>query len=95
MKFGFMSGCETTTAIFILRQLQKKYLAKKKNLFFTFADRTIYGKGEAISLIPLYHFHLLHRLLDVSWAITLESSPLHIACSQTESGNLWFSRVSC
>ena len=30
------------------------------------------GKGEAISLIPLYHLHLLH--LDISCAITAESS---------------------
>ena len=31
------------------------------------------GKGEAISVIPLYHFHPLHRHLDISWAITAES----------------------
>ena len=48
------------------------------------------GKGEAISLSPLYHFHPLHRHLDISWAITAESSPLHIASSQTRTGNLWF-----
>ena len=47
------------------------------------------GKGEAISLIPLYHFHLLHRHLD-SRAITAESSPLHTANSRTRTGNLWF-----
>ena len=28
------------------------------------------GKGEGISLTPLYHFHPLHRHLDISWAIT-------------------------
>ena len=27
-------------------------------------------KGECISLTPLYHFHPLHRHLDISWAIT-------------------------
>ena len=37
------------------------------------------GKGEAISLTPLYHFHPLHRHLDISLAITAEISPLHIA----------------
>ena len=34
------------------------------------------GKGEAIFLIPLYHFHLLHRYLDITRAITAESSVL-------------------
>ena len=28
------------------------------------------GKGEAISLTPLYHFHPLHGHLDVNWGIT-------------------------
>ena len=36
------------------------------------------GKGEGTSLTPLYHFHPLHRHLDISWAITAESSPLPI-----------------
>ena len=38
MQFGFMPGCGTTDAIFVLRQLQEKYLAKKKNLYFAFVD---------------------------------------------------------
>ena len=33
-------------------------------------------------------FHLLHRHLDISQVITAESSPLHIASSQTRTGNL-------
>ena len=37
------------------------------------------GKGEGIYLTPLYHFYLLHRHLDISWAIDTESSPLCIA----------------
>ena len=42
-----------------------------------------HGKGEAISisLSPLYHFHMLHRHLDISCTITAKSSPLHIASS--------------
>ena len=37
------------------------------------------GKGDAISLTPLYHFHLLHRHLEFNQAITAESSPQHKA----------------
>ena len=38
------------------------------------------GKGGGgIYLTPLYLFHPLHIHLDISWAITAESSPLHIA----------------
>ena len=37
------------------------------------------GKEEGISLTPHYHFHPLYRQLDISRAITAESSPLHIA----------------
>ena len=36
-------------------------------------------KAEAISLNLLYHFHPLHRHLDVNQAITAESSPQHMA----------------
>ena len=53
------------------------------------------GKGEAIYLTPHYHFHLLHRHLDISRAITAESSLLHIASSRTRTGNLWFPSTSC
>ena len=33
MQFGFMKGKGTTDAIFIVRQLQERYLAKKKGLW--------------------------------------------------------------
>ena len=36
------------------------------------------GKGEGVSLNPLYHFHPLHRHLDNSRAITTGSSLLHL-----------------
>ena len=39
------------------------------------------GRGRQI-LTPLYHFHLLHKHLGISLAITVESSPLHIASKQ-------------
>ena len=37
------------------------------------------GKGEGISLTPYYHFHPLNMRLDITRAITAESSPLHMA----------------
>ena len=60
---------------------------KKKYIFFSiwvfFHDYSritgLQGKGQDISLTPHYHFHLLHRHLDISQAITAESSLLHIA----------------
>ena len=49
------------------------------------------GKGEeGISLTPHYHFHPLHRHLDINRAITAECLPLHIASGRTRTGNLWF-----
>ena len=53
-----------------------------------------WGEGEAISLNPLYHFHPLHRYLNISRAITAESSPLDIAGSRTRIWNLWFPSAS-
>ena len=38
MQFGFVSGRSATDAVFIVRQLQEKYLAVKKPLFFVFVD---------------------------------------------------------
>ena len=38
MQFGFMPGRGTTDAIFILRQLQEKYLAKNRKLYLAFVD---------------------------------------------------------
>jgi hypothetical protein len=38
MQFGFMPGRGTTDAIFIVRQLQEKYLAKNKDLWMAFID---------------------------------------------------------
>ena len=40
----------------------------------------------AISFTPLYHFQPLLRHLDISQAITAESSPLHIASSWIRTG---------
>ena len=52
------------------------------------------GKGETISLTPLHHFHPLHGHLNISRAITAESSSMYIAISWTRTVNLWFSMAS-
>ena len=38
MQFGFRPGRSTTDAIFIVRQIQEKYLAQKKDLWIAFVD---------------------------------------------------------
>ena len=49
---------------------------------------------ESISLTPHYHFHPRHKHLDISRAITEESSPLHIGSSRTQTGNYRFLSTS-
>ena len=38
MQLIFMPGCGTADAIYLVRQLQQKYLGKKNNLYFAFVD---------------------------------------------------------
>ena len=40
------------------------------------------GKREGIPLTPHYHSYPFHRHLDISRAITAESSPLYIASNR-------------
>ena len=42
-----------------------------------------------------YHFHTLHRYLDLSRVITVEKLLLHIASSRTRTRNLRFQSASC
>ena len=51
------------------------------------------GRGRPF-FVPLYHFHPLHKHWHVSWTITTENSPLHIANGRTRTGNLWFPIVN-
>ena len=37
-RFGFIAGRSTTGAIFVIRQLQEKYLEKKQKLYHIFVD---------------------------------------------------------
>ena len=67
-------------------QIISGYVPAKIDSFFFYLDFlsrtfTIHRTAGAIYLTPVYHFHLLHRYLDISWAITAESSPQHIANS--------------
>ena len=48
------------------------------------------GEGGGHFLTPHYHFHPLHRHLDISRAITPEGSPLHIASVRTRTGAFGF-----
>ena len=38
MQFGFMPGKGTTDAIFVVRQVQERFMDKKRTLFFAFVD---------------------------------------------------------
>ena len=38
MQFGFRPGRGTTGAIFIVRQIQEKFLVQKKDLWIAFVD---------------------------------------------------------
>ena len=46
-------------------------------------------KGRLSPYILFYHFYPLHRHLDISWVIAVESSPLRIGGSWNRTGNLW------
>ena len=71
------------TVHFIFNNLPPPFFFYLSLLSRTFTIHRTAGNGEGISLTPLYHFHPLHRHLDISWATTAESSPLHIASSRT------------
>ena len=63
-------------------------------LSLPFSNHRTEREGGGHSLTRHYHFRPLHRLLDISQAITAESSPLHIDSSWTRTGNLWFPSLS-
>ena len=86
----------TRNKIVMRTKLQQAFFFFSIGVFFHEHSRSTgqQGKGEGIYLTPLYHFHPLHRNLDISRAITAESSPLHIAGSRTRTGNVWFPSAS-
>ena len=64
MQYGFVPGRGTTDAIFIVRQLQEKYLAAKKPLYFTFFDlEKAFDRVINVHHLPdLKVKHTLHQL---------------------------------
>ena len=44
-QFGFVLGRGTTDAIFVVRQLQEKYLAANKRLYMAFVDLEAFDRG--------------------------------------------------
>ena len=90
----------------LLLAMLKKYLndiSLSSDIFFSievfFHDHSwitgLLGKGEGIPLTPHYQLHPLYRYLDISQAITAESSLLHMGSSRTRTGDFWFPSTSC
>ena len=67
MQFGFMPGVGTTDTIFIMRQLQEKYLAKRRNLYLAFVDLE-----KAFDRVPRKVIWWAMRVVKIpEWIITL------------------------
>ena len=90
VKETFVNGKST----FLISSFSEVFFFYLDFLTQTFTITGQQGKGEAISSTPLYHFHPLHRHLDISQAITAVSSPLRIVSRRTYTGNLWFPSAS-
>ena len=82
--------CFVLTILFVLHFFLFLYLGFLLRPFTNSRVIGLQGKREGIYLTPQYHFHPLHRYLDISRAIAAGRSPLHIGSSQSRTGNLWF-----
>ena len=82
MQFGFMPGRGTTDAIFILRQLQEKYLAAEKPLFMAFVDLE-----KAFDRVPRrVIWWALRKLGCEEWLVSLVQSMYENARSRVRVG---------
>ena len=67
MQFGFMPGKGTTNAIFIVRQIQERFLEKKMDLWMAFVDLE-----KAFDRVPREVVCLALRRLGVEeWLVTI------------------------
>ena len=85
MQFGFMPGKGTTDAIFIIRQLQEKFLEKSKKLFSAFVDLE-----KAFDRVPRELVRWALRKLEVDeWLVkAVMSMYYHVTTSvRTKKGN--------
>ena len=81
--YGFIDQLYQVHCVFCVNE-QKNSKSSHGNIFFfylgfvsrTFTNHRTAGEGGGISLTPHYDFHPLNRHLDISRAITAESSPL-------------------
>ena len=102
---SFMKGCLPFSPVKdFVRSLLKEVFFFLDFLSWTFTVYRLAGKGETISLIHLYHIQPLPRHLGISWAITAESSLLHIAINRARTHIainrartvcLWFASAIC
>ena len=98
LKKIYISSCGCTKVIIFGQQvhlLRRSFLIYLGFLSQTIMIHTTAEKEEAIYLTPFYHFHPLHRHLNITRATTAESLPLCIASTGTQSGNLWFLSKCC
>ena len=84
MQFGFRPGRGTTDAIFIVRQLQEKYLGKKKELWMAFLDLE-----KAFDRVPREVVWWALRQMDVDgWLINAVKSVCGSAEASVEVGGV-------
>ena len=99
IKTSVMKELRRSSHIILRKSILTCRIGELAFLFFVFFSIRVFchkyhdsqdsrGRGGAIFLTPLYHFH---RHLDISQVIAAKSSPLHIAGSRSQTRNLWLS----
>jgi len=83
MQFGFMKGKGTTDAVFIVRQLQVKFRAKGKKLYFGFVDLE-----KAFDRVPREVIRwAMHKLGVEEWLVSAVMSKYW--CKNSCKNSLW------